>query len=386
MPSRLYMQIDTRRDHSLRVPRPDLSLAIGTPNACTGCHADRSDAWAQAAVLRWWGPARASRPHYGLALHAGRRRLPGAEAALLGLAADASAPGIARATALRLLRGVASPRSLAAMAAGSRDPDPLVRLAAAEAGAALPARERLALAAPLLRDPILGVRIEAALGLSELPPDLWAPGDRSALAAALAEYRAAQRANQDFPEAHVALGALHARFGELEPARAEYDEALALEPAFVPARVNLADLHRQAGRDDEALRELERARELAPESADVLHALGLALVRVGRAPEAVAPLARAAELAPDEARYAYVHAIALHSTGDPRAALAALARAHDRHPGDREILVALARISGETGDAQAAARWAGALLDLAPDDPSARALADELGAASPRPD
>ncbi|MEL6895317.1 MAG: multiheme c-type cytochrome, partial [Planctomycetota bacterium] len=38
MPHTTYMAIDTRRDHSLRVPRPDLSVKLGTPNACSACH------------------------------------------------------------------------------------------------------------------------------------------------------------------------------------------------------------------------------------------------------------------------------------------------------------------------------------------------------------
>jgi predicted CXXCH cytochrome family protein len=40
MPESVYMGIDRRRDHSFRVPRPDLSLKNSTPNACTGCHLD----------------------------------------------------------------------------------------------------------------------------------------------------------------------------------------------------------------------------------------------------------------------------------------------------------------------------------------------------------
>lgn len=40
MPTRHYMEVDPRHDHSIRIPRPDLSLTLGTPNACTGCHVD----------------------------------------------------------------------------------------------------------------------------------------------------------------------------------------------------------------------------------------------------------------------------------------------------------------------------------------------------------
>ena len=57
MPAKVYMQIDLRRDHSLRVPRPDLSIALGTPNACNACHADRSAAWAADAIDRATGAA-----------------------------------------------------------------------------------------------------------------------------------------------------------------------------------------------------------------------------------------------------------------------------------------------------------------------------------------
>jgi hypothetical protein len=42
MPGRTYMGIDYRPDHSFRLPRPDLTLALGTPNACDRCHVDKA--------------------------------------------------------------------------------------------------------------------------------------------------------------------------------------------------------------------------------------------------------------------------------------------------------------------------------------------------------
>lgn len=38
MPHTYYMKVDPRRDHSIRVPRPDMSVKHQTPNACTQCH------------------------------------------------------------------------------------------------------------------------------------------------------------------------------------------------------------------------------------------------------------------------------------------------------------------------------------------------------------
>src|SRR5262249_35174951 len=48
MPATTYMIVDPRPDHSLRVPRPDLSVALGVPNACNNCHRERDSRWAAA--------------------------------------------------------------------------------------------------------------------------------------------------------------------------------------------------------------------------------------------------------------------------------------------------------------------------------------------------
>ena len=54
MPATTYMVNDPRRDHSIRVPRPHLSVQLGTPNACTDCHTDRSADWAAGFVDLWY--------------------------------------------------------------------------------------------------------------------------------------------------------------------------------------------------------------------------------------------------------------------------------------------------------------------------------------------
>jgi hypothetical protein len=119
-----YMVVDPRRDHSFRVPRPDISVLIGTPNACTDCHKNRSASWAATAVKTWYGRERGPRSHFALALDAGRRGLPDAERRLTALVTDADQPAIARATALGLLREFLSAASLPALEAGLRDENP----------------------------------------------------------------------------------------------------------------------------------------------------------------------------------------------------------------------------------------------------------------------
>jgi hypothetical protein len=54
MPSKTYMVVDDRRDHSIRVPRPDLSASTGAPDACTKCHAGKTADWAAQKIAEWF--------------------------------------------------------------------------------------------------------------------------------------------------------------------------------------------------------------------------------------------------------------------------------------------------------------------------------------------
>jgi predicted CXXCH cytochrome family protein len=380
MPAQRYMVIDPRRDHSIRVPRPDLTVKIGTPNACTGCHAKASAQWAADAAVRWWGTRRASTPHWGEAIHAGRENLPGADTALARLADDAAQPGIVRATAVSLLRPYLGPATAPSLERALHDGDPMVRAAAAGALDEADPRLRVRLAAPLLRDPVRVVRIDAARVLAPMPPDLLPAVDREAFDAALAEYRAAQVVNADRPEGHLNLAVLDAERGAPEAAEREYREAIRLAPALPSAYVNLADLYRAEGRDAEGEAVLRQGLEVAPRSGDLHHALGLVLVREQRLAEALDALARATQLDPEQARYAYVYAVALHGAGQTERALEVLRAVHRRHPGDRETLVALATMSRDRGDLRAAVAWARMLVAIAPEDAGAQRLLAELEA------
>jgi Flp pilus assembly protein TadD len=329
MPTRTYMVVDDRRDHSFRVPRPDLSRKVGSPDPCTGCHHDRDTGWATEAVSRWHGPdGRQGRPHYGEVLHAGRTgEGPDTEGRLLGLAGDSQAPGIVRATALDLLGRYLTERSLLTLSRAVGDADPLVRRAALGTLEALPRATRLRLGAERLADPVREVRLEAARVLAELTRSKLPEARQRALAAALDEYRAAQGFAAEPPEAHLNLGLLAIRTGDAAGAEAAYRRSLALDPAFVPGYVNLADLSRARGQEAEAERVLTEGLAHAPQSADLHHAVGLLRVRQKRLPQAVAALGRAAELTPDNAHFAYVHALALRESEGLAAAVAALERA-----------------------------------------------------------
>ena len=382
MRSETYMLVDERHDHSFRVPRPDLTVALGrenAPNACNDCHRDRSAEWAARALSRARPEGRQTEPHYATALHAGRSYQPGAEQSLLSVVRDPAAPGIVRGTALSLLPPHMGPESLPALEAAARDADPLVRLGAARAVFALPPRERVRIGARLLWDPVRAVRVEAASVFADVPDAELESEARAAFDRALDEYRLAQSANAERPESHVNLGIMNVKRGNLAAARRNYDQALARAPWFLPAWINLADLLRVEGREAEGAAALRRALEVDPESAPAHHAYGLSLVRQKRTAEALPELRRAAELAPGAPDYAYAYAIGLHASARTGEALAVLRQANARNPGARDNLVALVTINRERGATGEARRYAERLVAAAPADPAARALLASLG-------
>jgi predicted CXXCH cytochrome family protein len=378
MPKKNYMVVDARRDHSLRVPRPDLSVSLGTPNACTQCHADRSAQWAAETVAGWYPKGRQTASHYGTAIHAGRVGSVDAEQQLDRLILDRSQPAIARASALPLLMPYASPASEPAIKAAIRDPDPLVRAAAPRALPGTVPPRFVEATVPLLSDPVRAVRVEAARALAGTDRLALTPEQQTALVKATAELVDAEMVDADRPEAHLNLGLLDLRRRQLTEAEAEYRTALRLDPNFVPALVNLADLERGRGRDEEGAKFLKKAMAIEPDNAGIQYALGLYLVRTRDYSAALDLLRGAHERMPDNVRYAYVYAVALNSSGAAGEAMALLEETHRQHPADRDVLRTLVSFARDNGDFSAALRHARELLTLDPGNPQLRALVSEL--------
>ncbi|WP_165982560.1 tetratricopeptide repeat protein [Dankookia rubra] len=378
MPSRTYMVVHARRDHALRVPRPDLSARLGTPDVCTDCHRDRGAAWAAERVAAWHGGGRAQIPHWSEAIAAGRAGEHGAGDRLLGLAADPEAPAIARATALSLLPANSARGILSALTGAVRDADPLLRMTGAAALSSLPPRERIALAAPLLDDAIRAVRLEAARALAPVPEAALTPAQVAARARAMDEIVAAARLNADQPDALTGLGTVFADQGRAAEAEAEFRAALRLDAAHVPAVLGLAEVFRRTAHERAAEAVLREGLAAAPTSAPLHHALGLSQVRLRQIDKAVETLGHAAALEPSNARFAYVYGMALRSTGRPDMATAVLHQALARHPTQRDILLLLAVMARDAGEWMQTREYAERLLAIDPQDRQALQLLSEV--------
>jgi Flp pilus assembly protein TadD len=378
MPTRTYMVVDQRRDHSIRIPRPDLSVKLGTPNACNNCHTDKGAQWASDAVIKWYGHAPGGFQHFAQTLQAGSIGAPGAQQSLERLVADREQPAIARAAALSMIAAYAPPSTDSAVRAGVADDSALVRRATARALSNTDPAASASTLAPLLGDPIRSVRIETAEVLAGLPAGKFQQNVATALGRATDEYVEAQQLNADRPEAHLNLGLLYARENHFDKAEVELKTALSLDPSFAPAAVNLADLYRGLGRDEEGERVLKDAISSSPNNASLEHALGLLMVRQKRNAPALDLLAAAAHNEPANARYVYVYAVALNDAGETKTAIETLENSVKAHPYDRESLAALVTFLEQSGAPSRALTYARRLDELEPGNPEVQRMLEEL--------
>lgn len=368
MHERTYMVVDPRRDHSIRIPRPDLSEKLGTPNSCNQCHEDKSIQWATRYLREWYGEDLLNQQHYGEIIWAGRQRYPEAHSELIRLGGDAEVAPMVRATAISLLGGYPDPATTELLTRTATDPDPLIRYATLTVVQFEDPALIRDIAVPRLRDSVMLVRMMAANSLTVVSRDMIPPGSVAHLNNTLEEYNASLMINADHPSTHLNFGNLYLNTGDFEKAEASYLEAIEIEPGLVAPYINLADLYRRLNRDHEGEKVLTEALGKYPELAAVHYALGLLKVRQGNHEEALGYLENAALQDPDDPHYSYVYAIGLNSRQKPEEALEILEEALSRHPYDRNILYSLATISMENEKRGDALEYARKLTEYYPED------------------
>lgn len=299
MPHTTYMAVDARRDHSLRVPRPDLSVKLGTPNACSACHVNDqrqsltpavsddlklyqdwleaaeqgdeavaeairvTDQWCDDACEMWYGENRLQPPHFAEVL-AGLRS--GDEAAVQDAmrliagssspATESLAPVIARATALEELlqqghreAGAAAQRLIDENKESPDAVDPLLLATVARtigmlgAGGAISPQRVVKDLLPLTQDPSRLVRSEAARGILTAGAYPRVTGTkRLALDKVLADVHDEWMVADDRADAHLGWAMLSEQRGQWVEAIRSYNNAIRVQPTSVGARSNLAAL------------------------------------------------------------------------------------------------------------------------------------------------
>ena len=171
MPGKLYMVNDFRRDHSFRIPRPDLSIYYDTPNACNQCHDDQNARWAADAIEKWYGNER--RTHFSPALAAAQSGDLTAIPFLLEMVGDTSYPAIVQATAVQLFSQINAQETNQKIYESLKNANPLIRYSAMGAFENSPVEDRLRYISPLLTDSVRAIRTNAAYLLADIDENLF---------------------------------------------------------------------------------------------------------------------------------------------------------------------------------------------------------------------
>jgi tetratricopeptide (TPR) repeat protein len=331
MPTQNYMVIHARRDHSLRVPRPDLSAVLGTPNACNDCHTKPNETaqWAADAVKKWYGDKRPDDPHWATAIAAGNRNLPEGDDLLAEVIRRKATPAIVRATAVSLIGRYPTETAVAIEQLGLADGNPMVRTAAVRALGGKSIQQIMSELGPRLTDPIRAVRLATARRLVTLPLSQLDAVYREPFLIALAEYRASQQLDLERAHPHINLGWLDRQLSkQLDPLADSHSDlnwlkgaaggeaaaddelrmAIRMEPYLTGPRSELANMLAGSSGDaaeTQRLRQeeaglLERDAALLPESGDIAFRLGLVRYQLGQFDEAAAALTTACRLSPNE--------------------------------------------------------------------------------------
>ncbi|MCA9124299.1 MAG: HEAT repeat domain-containing protein [Planctomycetaceae bacterium] len=412
MPETTYMAVDARRDHSLRIPRPDLSVAIGTPNACTRCHLDRAklpdekrskltqyadwliaarddeeirsavaevDQWSAKYYREWYGEKKDLTKQFANTLVAARKGEAEAAPDLAAIARDKRLPGIVRATSLYELGQYAPSNVLETAEQLLSDDDPQVRITAvADLQLLDDDTQLMRLLLPSLEDPVRAVRTEAARVLARVPRQLMNGGQRRMLQAALDEFKEGVLVNNDRAAAHLTLGVVYESMNDLQSAEAAYLAAIRVEPQVTGPRTNLAALlERQADEaENNARRIAQQNREAAIEGIVKSQQLR---ERVAELRKAEMPLlGRDAKLAPDNAAIQYRYGLSLYLHGQVDEALESLITAVRLEPNTPDFVLALALLYRHRGDLENAIKQIERLLELRPNDPSYQQLYREV--------
>lgn len=377
MPGLKYMGIDYRPDHSLRIPRPDLSETLDTPNSCStaGCHSDKPLEWTIQKYTRWYGTQR--KPHYGEAIKAGRTHNAEAEKELIRVADEPLLPPIVRATALQLLRGYPTETSQSTLAKALEDGDGLIRHTAILSLDYFDEDTRLKRIAPKLYDPVKAVRIEAAMMLSNIPIEKLRTDDQERFKQVLGEYRQAMDYNSDMASHTYNLGNLAANLQDFAGAATAYEKAIAIDSRFYPAKVNLAMLLNGQGRKEEAEVLLREVVESEPELYEVAYSLGLLLAEMNKYNDAEYYLGQAASGMNYDRAY-YNHGQVLLYLNRHQEGEQALLKALQLDPQQQDFFAALVTHYSRTRQTEKMRSLAASVLQVIPDHKGAMQLMNIL--------
>lgn len=295
MHGRYYMGVDYRNDHSFRIPRPDLSIKNGTPNACNQCHVDKSNKWSDDYITQWYGKER--RFHYSQAFAGakdGDLKAAGELKEILGN--DLYPPNI-RGLALQDL-GTYFPDSLGGIIDNYlRDPDPSFRRTALLTFQQ-PTEQNIDRLLNALTDDTKAVRLAAFQNLIQIGTDNIPSKYKAYYDSAFAEYKQVLDYNADFPTGKINLANFYYYQKQYPEAEKYFKLAMEQDRDLYFVNLNLAYLYHRTGQNEKAEQCFKSYLEKSPEDAHALYSFGLLLSEMGKYQESLKNMLKAAQADP----------------------------------------------------------------------------------------
>ncbi|MEA1919559.1 MAG: ammonia-forming cytochrome c nitrite reductase subunit c552 [Campylobacterota bacterium] len=339
MPSRTYMGVDERNDHSFRVPRPDLSEELGTPNACSKCHEEKSNAALSQVMKEWYGETPKGNQQFTHAFHSSRENSQSAYKDLYSVLMS-SAPDLAKATLVPRLGQWPSRQTHMTSLQMLRSKNPTMRIAALNALQNFPAQYVMKDIFSALEDEVQSVRLEAMRTLLAYNTGTLTSEQQELYDKVLKEYKESLLFNADRAESQVALAGLYLKQGDMKKAEASYKEALRIQKFYIPAYVNYAHYFQGLQKEQKALAILQKGVKTIGKEPLLIEPLALWYIRNGKKAQGIKILQNEAKQRPKDARLQYLYAVSI-ADEDIDKATSILEKALKHHTGDIAMLNAL---------------------------------------------
>jgi tetratricopeptide (TPR) repeat protein len=367
MPGKFYMGNDFRRDHSFRIPRPDLSVKYGTPNVCVGCHKDKTDAWAANVLLNLKGVPKEN--HFSDLLIPGLNGVPNAHHDLLKLAKDTIYPEIARASAIKELpkyRNHANVRKQ--LLHFLNDTSPLVRASTADALNEISDLTNTHYLLPLLEDEKRAVRIKAFSAIAIMEEKSIPEHYKIAYEKVKKEFLTYLNGISDFLGGRINRANYVLKKGDLQGAIKGYESALEIDNINNMVRTNLANLYYQNGNFKKAEEAFKTIIEQEPKYGATYYSYGLLLAELKRTDEAIIQLELATKYMSENSRVYYNLSLLYKSINEHKKAENIIIKGLKTLPKDESLLYLLAFHYANNNQKENAKNIALQLIELFPNN------------------
>lgn len=276
MPGQYFMGRHFRRDHSLRIPRPDISKVTNSPNACNACHTEKTVDWAIENTTKWYGIKK--QDHHGFTFHKANLKDPSAIDELKNIINDEKKPIIIRQTAMDVLRSNYPEQAQALLNPFLTNKNSALRFQSIFNSRFNESNSKEILA--LLNDPIKGIRNTAAIKIAE-NKSLLTTEYQKAFDKEIKEYIAILKYNSDFPDSKLNLGNYYFNQNNFPQAIHYYQKTISQDKEFTQAYFNLAFLYNQNNQKEKAIAILETYLQKNSKDKQALYDIGLLIAEYG---------------------------------------------------------------------------------------------------------